>query len=63
MSSYSERSGSGIGCLGVVQIVFIILKLTDLIDWSWWWVFSPALAMVGIFILALLFVVAFKAFD
>ena len=22
--------------------IFIVLKLTKLIDWSWWWVLSPA---------------------
>ena len=27
--------------LAVCQIVFIILKLTGNIDWSWWGVFSP----------------------
>jgi len=25
----------------ILTIAFIILKLTDAIDWSWWWVFSP----------------------
>lgn len=24
-----------------VFIVFLILKLTHLIDWSWWWITSP----------------------
>ena len=23
------------------QIVFVVLKLTGVIDWSWWWVMSP----------------------
>lgn len=22
-------------------LIFVTLKLTDLIDWSWWWVLSP----------------------
>lgn len=22
-------------------VVFIVLKLTDVIDWSWWWVLGP----------------------
>ncbi len=22
-------------------LIFLVLKLTDLIDWSWWWVTSP----------------------
>lgn len=25
----------------ILTIAFILLKLTDAIDWSWWWVFSP----------------------
>lgn len=42
MSSSSNRSsGGGLGVCSVVGIVFIILKLTHLIDWSWWWVLAP----------------------
>jgi hypothetical protein len=26
---------------GLVPLVFIILKLTGVIRWSWWWVLSP----------------------
>ena len=29
------------GIPDVVFIVFLILKLTGLIAWSWWWIFSP----------------------
>ncbi|WKW87280.1 hypothetical protein SEA_CHARGERPOWER_65 [Mycobacterium phage Chargerpower] len=25
----------------VLFIVFLVLKLTDNIDWSWWWVAAP----------------------
>lgn len=25
----------------VLFIVFLILKLTHVINWSWWWIFSP----------------------
>lgn len=31
----------GMGCLTVLGLIFIVLKLTDLIDWSWWWVLAP----------------------
>lgn len=31
----------GIGFTGLLTIVFVILKLLDKIDWSWWWVLSP----------------------
>ena len=39
--SNSSSNGGGIGFTGLLTIVFIILKLTDVIDWSWWWVLSP----------------------
>lgn len=40
MSSGSGGS-SGIGFFGMLTVLFIGLKLTDHIDWSWWWVLSP----------------------
>ena len=29
------------GVVGLLALIFIALKLTDYIDWSWWWVLSP----------------------
>ena len=40
MSQQSSSSG-GIGFFGLLGIVFITLKLTGVIDWSWWWVTAP----------------------
>ena len=39
--SDSKSSSSGPGFLGLLTILFIGLKLTDHIDWSWWWVLAP----------------------
>ena len=36
-----SSSSSGIGFVGLLTIVFITLKLTGYIAWSWWWVLSP----------------------
>jgi len=37
-----EKSTSGgIGLSGLLFVVFLVLKLTGNIDWSWWWVTSP----------------------
>jgi|LauGreDrversion4_2_1035121.scaffolds.fasta_scaffold194303_2 hypothetical protein len=38
-----EKKGNtqGIGIIGVLQITFIVLKLTENIDWTWPWVLSP----------------------
>lgn len=54
MSNNSGSSaGGGIGFWGILQIVFIILKLCKVISWSWWWVLSPTLAGV-VFVLIIL---------
>ena len=48
-----ENTSSGIGIGMVLFIVFLILKLTGTINWSWWWVTSPLwipLALGGIII-------------
>jgi len=34
-------SGGGIGILGLLGVAFVVLKLTDVIDWSWWYVTMP----------------------
>ena len=39
-SNVSSSSG-GIGFFGLLGIVFIVLKLTGYINWSWWIVLSP----------------------
>jgi hypothetical protein len=51
MSSSSSSSG-GIGFTGALTILFIGLKLTHVINWSWWWVLSP----IWISLLILLFI-------
>jgi len=42
MSNKNNASSSGgIGFVGLLTIVFITLKLCNVINWSWWWVLSP----------------------
>lgn len=40
MADKNVQSG-GIGFLGMLTILFIGLKLTNYITWSWTWVLSP----------------------
>lgn len=47
---------SGIGFMGVLQIVFIVLKLVKVINWSWIWVLSPTWIPLSITIICLLIV-------
>jgi len=36
-----NSSTEGVGFLGLLALIFITLKLTGVIGWSWWWVISP----------------------
>ena len=36
-----------------LTIVFVTLKLTNHIDWSWWWVLSPLWINLGLIFLAI----------
>lgn len=41
MNSNRNSSSSGIGICGVLTIVFVVLKLIGVINWSWLWVLCP----------------------
>ena len=50
----SENRGSGgIGFIGLLTIVFIVLKLTHVIAWSWFWVLFPIIFSFGLVIMAI----------
>ncbi len=46
-----KNTSGGMGLLGTVQVVFIILKLCNLISWSWWTVLIPLWIVISIIIL------------
>jgi len=41
MATKQVHSSGGIGFAGLLTIVFVVLKLTGVIAWSWWWVLAP----------------------
>lgn len=61
-SSSASASARGIGLTGGLTILFVGLKLTGFIDWSWWWVlffvWAPPAVILGI--LVVWFAVAFR---
>lgn len=56
-TSLAKTSSSGISFGGMLTILFIGLKLTGYIDWSWWWVLSPLWLPIAV-LLGVLAVVA-----
>lgn len=53
----SSSSSSGIGFVGLLTILFIALKLTGYITWSWVWVLSPLWISASFVVLIIAFVV------
>jgi hypothetical protein len=45
MKMNTKNEGSNL--TGVLLVMFIVLKLTNLINWSWLWVLSPLWIPVG----------------
>ena len=50
----SSNSSGGIGFSGLLTIVFIVLKLTGHINWSWVWVLAPLWGGIALVILMVL---------
>lgn len=57
-----ERS-AGIGFMGMLAVLFIGLKLSSIIDWSWWWVLTPLWGPMALLLLAIAILVVVAAID
>lgn len=54
------KKESGLGFFSLLAILFIGLKLTGYINWSWWWVLAPiwgGFAILGVVLLVALIIV------
>jgi membrane protein YdbS with pleckstrin-like domain len=52
-------ASGGIGFGGLLTVLFVGLKLTGYIAWSWWWVLSPLwipLAIVAVVLIIMLII-------
>lgn len=63
METRSSPSSVDIGFIGVLQIVYITLKLIGHISWSWWQVLLPLLIFAGIVAIRLLVLSAALIYD
>lgn len=61
MSANSSAS-SGIGTVGLLGVIFVTLKLCNVIDWNWWWVTLPFWGIIALIIGIVLFVLIIKFF-
>ena len=54
--SESNNSSGGVGVVGLLGVVFVVLKLTGVISWSWWYVTMPfwgGLALLAVILIVI----------
>lgn len=61
MQAETSNNG-GIGFTGLLTVAFIVLKLTKVIDWSWWWVLSPVWITAILVVLIVIALVCFREY-
>ena len=52
-----NANNTGVGILGVLLIIFIVLKLVGVVTWSWWVVLIPLWIEIGLLIIVILVIV------
>ena len=61
MNNSKVNSSKGITFTGLLQIVFIVLKLCKVIDWSWVWILAPAWISVSIWLIWIAIILIFAS--
>ena len=60
MSDKNNNYNGGLGFSSVLTLIFVVLKLVGVIDWSWLWVFSPTWIELIIFAIILIALVIYN---
>jgi hypothetical protein len=54
-----NNNSGGLSLATILFLIFLILKLTNYIDWSWWWVTSPL--WISVIFVILIVLIVFKS--
>jgi hypothetical protein len=63
MADNSSSSSGGVGFFGLMFLILMTLKLTNYIDWSWWWVTAPLWGGFALIFIIIIIVVIVKSLD
>ena len=53
----NNTSTGGISFLGLLTVLFIGLKLTGVIEWSWFWILAPMLLPISFALIIVFFII------
>ncbi len=60
-SKATATASGGVGFCGLLFIALLVLKLTHVIDWSWWWITAPLWGGFAIFLVVFVFILIILA--
>jgi len=49
----TNATSGGVGLGTVLFLIFLVLKLCNVIDWSWWWITAPLWGSVALYVLVI----------
>lgn len=59
MDSNNSGTSKGLGFTSILTLIFIVLKLVGVINWSWFWVLSPIIFEVILVLIIILLLIMF----
>ena len=63
MSNDNTSTHYGITFWGLLQVMFIGLKITGMIDWPWWQVFLPLIIECAVIVVVFIFMLMYAFRD
>ena len=63
MSEVKRTSTGGLGLCSVLTIIFVVLKLVKVINWSWWLVLLPTLIEAGLVIVVVVIWITYEVYQ
>lgn len=58
-----STSTGGLGFSTVLFLIFLVLKLVGVINWSWWWITSPLWINLGLGLLIFIGLLVYYTID
>lgn len=59
----SKKASISLNLVPTLTIVFLILKLCKVIDWSWWWVLAPSWIPLALVLLLIIIKGIFYVYE
>ena len=62
MKNRVERSAT-LGLADLLLVAFVVLKLTHVINWSWWWVLAPFWIPIALVVVIIIIAIGIAIFG